>query len=102
MPYARPARLVYSQLPRGINPAANRATLNSYRFRIAIALTVTVAYTAFLYRSGVCSRVNDREFLSTILSFFEGGLLLHKTWNIAWILCVPLSHHCNRYSFISV
>jgi hypothetical protein len=51
--YSRPARLVYSQLPRGINPAANRATLSSYRFRIAIVLTITVIYTAFLYRSGV-------------------------------------------------
>jgi hypothetical protein len=51
MPYGRPSRLVYSQLPRGAHPT-NRTTLGSYRFRIAVALTVTVIYTAFLYRSG--------------------------------------------------
>jgi hypothetical protein len=70
MPYSRPSRLVYSQIPRGAHPA-NRTTLGSYRFRIAFALIVTVAYTAFLYRSGALEEVLIRPF--RIASFRHTG-----------------------------
>jgi hypothetical protein len=74
MPYGRPSRLVYSQIPRGVHPG-NRTTLSSYRFRIAVALTVTVIYTAYLYRLGAF-RGDSRQMFSGDLS-----RLLHSlTW----------------------